>query len=339
MSRVEICKMTPETFLNRVKAQTKLSYTGLSKICGVHRRSFSDWNKGGILMPEHVFTKLVQASGIKPKFKILPEHWHIKEAARLGGLKRFAVAGNPGTIEGRKLGGRNSYKKFLADPELAKKTGFITEKNIDLPKPSEDLAELIGAILGDGGISRYQLTISLNRLDDLEYSKHIACLIKTVFGVEPALYIREQVVQIVVSRVKLIKFLLQQKLCVGSKVRQQVNVPKWIGSSPKFVKACIRGLLDTDGCFYIDRHSQNGRLYLNPALSFTNRSMPLLHFFKNWLEKFNFHPTHRSKYAIFLRREEEIMRYFKEIGSSNPKHIKKFESYLKNKSGEVPKWS
>lgn len=263
--------------MNRVKTQSKLSYAGLSRICGVHRRSFSDWSKGKSLMPEHVFTKLVQVSGIKPSFKILPERWHVKKAARLGGLKRTALGRNPGTVEGRKLGGRNSYKKFLANPNMARGTGFIIEKDIDLPKPSEELAELTGTILGDGGISRYQLTISLNRLDDLEYSK--------------------------------------------------------------YVKACIRGLLDTDGCFYIDRHRQNGRSYLNPALNFTNRSMPLLQFFKNGLEKFNFHPTHKSKYSVFLRREKEIARYFEEIGSSNPKHINKFKAYLKNKSGEVPKWS
>lgn len=50
------------------------------------------------------------------------------------------------------------------------------EKNIHHPELSPQLAELAGVIFGDGGISQYQLTITLNRLSDLEYSKYVESL-------------------------------------------------------------------------------------------------------------------------------------------------------------------
>ena len=87
------------------------------------------------------------------------------------------------------------------------------------------------------------------------------------------------------------------------------------------------------------KHLYKNKQYLNCGMNFTNRSLPILYFFKNKLEKFNFHPTQKTKFSIFLRREKEIIQYFQKIGSSNPKHLKKFKNYFKNKYGEVPKWS
>ena len=39
----------------------------------------------------------------------------------------------------------------------------------------------------------------------------------------------------------------------GSKYDQKINIPKWIKQNKKFSMECLRGLLQTDGCIYIDR--------------------------------------------------------------------------------------
>lgn len=39
----------------------------------------------------------------------------------------------------------------------------------------------------------------------------------------------------------------------GSKVKQNVTVPAWIKNDPEFSRLCLRGLIETDGCIYIDR--------------------------------------------------------------------------------------
>src|SRR3989344_1191345 len=121
----------------------------------------------------------------------------------------------------------------------------------------------------------------------------------------------------------------------GNKVKNQVDVPHWIKKN-KFLRTfCIRGLFDTDGCFYVDKHFIRDKIYKNAGMNFTNRSVPLLQFFKNTLIEIGFAPTQTSKYCIVLRREADIVRYFSEIGSSNSKHINKFRAYLEEK-GRVP---
>lgn len=122
---------------------------------------------------------------------------------------------------------------------------------------------------------------------------------------------------------------------VGSKVRNQVEVPNWIKNNPDYAKKCLRGLFDTDGCFYVDKHLINKKLYKNPGMNFSNRSVPLLNFFLETLYGIGLAPRQCWKYSVVLRREGDIVRYFCEVGSSNPKHLDKFRDYFKEK-GRVP---
>jgi hypothetical protein len=39
----------------------------------------------------------------------------------------------------------------------------------------------------------------------------------------------------------------------GSKQQQQIGVPEWILADLCFVVPCLRGLIETDGCIYVDR--------------------------------------------------------------------------------------
>lgn len=39
----------------------------------------------------------------------------------------------------------------------------------------------------------------------------------------------------------------------GSKVDQQVCAPGWIKENREYATHCLRGLLETDGCIYLDR--------------------------------------------------------------------------------------
>jgi len=99
--------------------------------------------------------------------------------SRLGGLRRIALYGNPGTVEGRSKGGRRTISLFHNDPVFAKKSGFIIRKEIRYPKRSVRLAELIGIMLGDGGLpGKHQLTISFNNKTDKRYSVYLKSLFK-----------------------------------------------------------------------------------------------------------------------------------------------------------------
>lgn len=331
MSRVKLLRIKPQNFLKEVQNKTGFSFQRLANICKVHRRSFSDWKSGECLMPSFVFRKLVKISNLRsPKIKILPEYWHIKEAAKKGAFAKNQLYGNPGTPEGRSKGGKTTCQKFHSNPEFAKKIGFILRKKINYPEKSPELAEFLGILLGDGGINDSQVTITLNKETDKKYVKHIARLFRDLFNLKSTIFERKNrnTYEIVTSSKNLIEYLIKLGLKKGNKVRQQIDIPDWIKKDKKLKISCLRGLIDTDGSFYIDVHKIRNKYYFNPGIDFSNHSLPLLLSVKRILKNLNYHPTGKEGH-IRLRRESEIKRYFKEIKSNNPKHISKFKNFLK----------
>ena len=109
-------------------------------------------------------------------------------------------------------------------------------------------------------------------------------------------------------------------------------MPNWITDNDEYCKKFIRGLFDTDGSVYVDKHLIKGKIYQNQGWAFTSYSVKLRNDILNLLRSFGYSPTLReSQRSVYMRRREDIEKYFKEIGSSNPKHL---ERYL---NGRVPK--
>lgn len=246
--------------------------------------------------------------------------------ARLGALRRNMLYGNPGTPEGRAKGGKTTIRKFNQNPALARKLGFIIRKKINYPQKSTDLAELFGAILGDGGLpGNHQLTITFNNKTDRRYSLYLNGLLKKLFGINGSIHCRKDNngADIVVSSSNLVGFLLREGLRAGNKVKNQISIPGWIRGKLEYEKACLRGLMDTDGSFYCHEYISNGREYKYLKLCFTNCSKPLLSSVLKIFKKSHFKAylqgNHVSIYSM-----SGIRKYFKEIGTHNPKHYNKF---------------
>lgn len=324
------------SLFGRVKDKLGLRWPEIAKICGVSCRTLRDWRRAKYTIPTETLERLSSQYGIEKTeiIKYLENFWYTSKGGKVSGPQNFKKYGNIGTPESRKLGALRAL-----ETHRKKRTGFFVPKNICLPSPSRKLAELIGILLGDGGITKKQVTITLHRYDDAEYIDYVVSLCNDLLRVQPSRIYRDNVCNIVISRTKLISYLVTMGLCIGNKVRQQIKVPSWISANLSLSKHCLRGLFDTDGCFYVDKHKYGKKVYLNGGMNFTNRSIPLLDFFKGTLQKLGFSPTQKTPFSIFLRKEEEIINYFKTIGSSNPKHKNKFINYLKNRYGRVPKWS
>jgi len=249
--------------------------------------------------------------------------------SRLGGLRRIELYGNPGTFQGRSKGGRKTVNLFRQNPSLARKVGFIIRKEIKYPDRSVELAELIGVILGDGGLpGNHQITITFNNKTDREYSLYLRGLLKKLFSIDYYIRYRKDNngADIVISSSNLIDFLLKQGLTTGNKVTNQVDIPDWVHKKLEYQKACLRGLVDTDGSFYHHKYNSNGRQYKYLKLCFTNCSRPLLNSVFRIFKKLHFKAylqgNHVSIYSI-----PEIRRYFEEIGTHNPKHFNKFKNF------------
>ncbi len=300
--------------------------------CGVDARTLRDWRREKYKISYFSARRLSRFSfvPIPSRAVIRSEHYNNSDAGRLGAKAALKLYGNPGTTEGRRKGGLEATRYFLNNPEIAKAKGFIARKEIKYPERTKELAELIGIMLGDGGLpGKHQFTISFNYETDSEYAEYICRLIISLFGISSYIHRRKNSrgADIVVNSTNLVEFLLKEGLVAGNKVRNQVDVPDWIYEKMEYRIACMRGLMDTDGSVYLHKYISGGKVYTYPKLCFANRSTPLLNFVFDTLKKLDFRAylngDHISIYAI-----EEVRKYFGKIGSSNQKHINKFKNHF-----------
>ncbi len=197
---------------------------------------------------------------------------------------------------------------------------------VTLPSPSVELAEFIGIMLGDGGLSRYQVSISLNQESDSEFSEFVCSLIQELFAVTPSVYDRRNQLlrTLVISRTELVEYLHGLGLPIGNKVSQECDIPDWIRRDRSFLTACIRGLVDTDGSVFTHRYRVNGKWYAYKKLSFTSASQPLLHSVLESLISFGMHARIGSAKDVRIDSKADMERYFTLIGTSNPKHLRRY---------------
>lgn len=250
------------------------------------------------------------------------------DKSRLGGLRRIELYGNPGTTEGRSRGGKKTAFLFSQNPELAKKSGFVIRKKIKYPQKCMKLAEFIGIMLGDGGFpGTHQITVSFNNETDREYAQYIMKMLKKLFSINSYIHKRKgsKGADVVINSSNLRDFLLKLGLRPGNKVRNQIEVPEWIIGKRQYRIACLRGLMDTDGSFYLHKYNS----YSYPKLDFSSCSKPLLEFVFSTLNELNC-KARISRKNVYVDSLPAVKRYFKEAGTSNSKYLKKFQSYFYN---------
>src|SRR3989344_4843094 len=157
------------------------SWTKVSNVLGVSVRNINDWRRGVTTISKESYEKLFSISKIPKEHlvpKVIPNYWHAKKAGLKGAMARMRIYGNFGTTEGRKKGGLVS---LITHRKL--NTGFKILKLINPPQYSEKLAELMGILMGDGHLSKYQASITTNSETDLEHAFHVKKLIKELFDV------------------------------------------------------------------------------------------------------------------------------------------------------------
>lgn len=208
-------------------------------------------------------------------------------------------------------------------------------KVVSTPKKSKELAELLGIIFGDGGITDWQLVISLNSDSDAEYSEYIIKLLKKLFKIEIAVRKRpnQNTLTIVCSGKNLVEFLVRNGSVIGNKVVQQIDVPDWINNNRGYQKLFVRGLVDTDGCLYIHNHFVNNTACCNIGFCLTNSSKKLILSVAKILKEFGIKPhiTDEGR-RIYLYSFKDVNSYLNIFGSSNPRIFKKYLEWLKIKT-------
>ncbi len=255
-----------------------------------------EWRLENSLISEQAFKKLEKPNGFHEYVKKrLPENW------------------------GQAKGGKNSSG---------------TTKQISTPPNCQELAELIGIILGDGNVHKvkkgkhvgvYSVRICGHSTHDYVYlNKFIRKLFKELFHIKTTLSKskRSNAIYLTAYSKKLVQYFESEGLTHGNKVQNQPIIPKWIMTEPSFLAACIRGLIDTDGSIY--RMSRKDPHLLR--IGFKNHNKRLLKQVKAALSSLGFHPSKiiRDNH-VALSRKSDIKAYLQTIGFNNEKHKKRLQ--------------
>ena len=119
-------------------------------------------------------------------------------------------------------------------------------------------------------------TIALNAVKEVQYIEYVDKLIQKLLNKKPRRYYFKgngNCVLLIAGSKTIVNELIRIGLKSGDKIKNQVDVPNWIKDNMGYSIACIKGLIDTDGCIFIDNRDRIG-------ISFTNKSKPLLTFFE-----------------------------------------------------------
>ncbi|MBS3051435.1 MAG: hypothetical protein J4400_04785 [Candidatus Aenigmarchaeota archaeon] len=218
-------------------------------------------------------------------------------------------------------------------------------KGLQLPVVlSEELAEFLGIMTGDGSINKYRfkggtaseysISITCSFTDDKEYiDNFIVPLIFRVFNIKlkPVKLKGQNTIRIITRSKGLFYFLKDIGFNIGPK--DNIEIPKFILKNKKFIIPFIRGLFDTDGSVSLKKQGHN-----YPVISVKQKSRKLVEQLELILKEMGFsmyteydtivndNRGFSSKGSrIYINGRKNAKNWMGKIGFHNPKHIRKVE--------------
>lgn len=198
-----------------------------------------------------------------------------------------------------------------------------------------DLAEFLGAMLGDGNVflknGKGHITITSNMHTDFPYLKlRLLPLVKKIFAVEAKIYSypkRENVARLRINSkaaiIELIRF-----LPIGKKIGK-MKIPERLWSNKDLLASFVRGFFDTDGTIF----QKYGKY---AQIEFRTYDKKFKVELVRAIKHLGFNPSvNRNHNSVCIHRQEEIHMFFRSVGSANPKHILRYKIW--SKSGNVPR--
>lgn len=184
---------------------------------------------------------------------------------------------------------------------------------------TETLAYVVGVALGDGNLSNPNGRATRLRITcDAKYPRimeDISTALRAIFPKNKVSRIPKGTgafdISVYSNRLDL---LMPWQAGKGPKARQQARVPEWIRDDARYSRACLRGLIQTDGCIYIDRGY--------PMVNFVNTTYLLAKDAHDMLVMLGYHPnfirfpldSRHSKYTVRIARKAEAIHVVEDLG-------------------------
>jgi len=199
---------------------------------------------------------------------------------------------------------------------------------------SEDLAEIIGLMMGDGGLyldrrNRYQTTVAFNKREK-NYLIYVKKLFEDLFDYK--FCISELKDEFLLRNCSFFvgNYLIKSGIKCGNKVKNKIVVPDWVLGKKAFLLRFVRGFFDTDGCVYC-KYNNYAQIQIKLGCKETLSSI------KDVLVRLDFNPTRiQGEYnkgylhwKLYLTRQAEIKKFFEEVKPMNDKHYIRYQKIIK----------
>ena len=186
--------------------------------------------------------------------------------------------------------------------------------------------------MGDGcickffadNVFKYATIVSGHAKDDFLYFKNrVTVLFNKFFGITPSIKFLKSCNGInTETRTRAIaEFFLKMGFPLGKK--GQIKIPKkMLKLEIKYINRIIRGLFDTDGCFFARKDED----YRYPYVEISSSSIPLRKQLKELLISQGF-PAYIHSTNLLVRGIANATRWFETIGSSHPVILERFKTF------------
>ena len=294
--RVKFKPGLQKKFLEEVKEKSGLTWNQLAKKLNICMHTIMlDWKNEKSTVPYKIVKRLIKEYSFK-SWKDVETNW---------------------------------IEEILSEDWRQKVIEERIKKIIKIPEKSENFAEILGIILGDGHLERKTLTITGN-CDEIEYYTYLKKKIKEIFGLDSnTLKSKNQnAIQLKVHSVELTKFLIVNSFVLGDKIKNKASLPNWIFEKKEFIYGALRGLFDTDGGIY-----QKQKGYKRAIIEFQTDSPYIRKDIFKMLKEIGFISS-KSSGNIRIQNQNEIKKFFSVVGSANPKNIIRYNYFIQ--TGEIP---
>lgn len=320
--RVAFPKELQRELFSTILRNRRTTLKELARTLNVSCWTLKRWRLGVYSIPENVFARLYLICHEVRDFvqKCVPEIKDANWGARQGGLNAS-----------RKLSREELREK------MARVRGFIREENRwQIPEPFQltpEVCEFFGIMLGDGCLSKFYVkkekrarfcVMSTGNKNERGYLDHVSSLMGKLFAKRPRVRYDKynDVLRIIVNSLRIFKQLSLLDLPVGKK--KNPRIPNSIMALPwGFKRNVIKGLLDTDGCIFARRDEG----YRYPYIMITSAHDGVRKQLVEMLRERGY-PAYIHSKDMLVRGSANLRRWMSDIGSSNPKIIKKYEEWI-----------
>jgi len=216
-------------------------------------------------------------------------------------------------------------------------------RHVNLPSEiNKDIAELVGTIIGDGHLhigrrgttTDYYISIAFNATEDMPYVKYLAMQFERLFGATVHMRLRSHSNELLVRSKGIAHFFNDIGIPAGRKA-SIVEIPAVILEDGRYVRACIRGIFDTD--FSLTFKKKHRRVHYYPVISFSSVSLRLRDQMLHLLSESGFRNIYAfdriqvtrtgtpvQVHELYISGVAELERWMTLIGTSNPRHQTKY---------------